>query len=91
MHNLFSYERVAQLSEQYSDFLNEVEYGIRLDEKTIEFLGEERAIKTYEEYETLYAESDFGVYIPESCWSKSHFDPEAHFQRCIASYGQEKD
>lgn len=78
----------------YPDFLDNVKYGIRLDGSTVEFLGKDRAIETYQKYETLYGDPDYGVYVPGLCWSKAisrGFDIETYFRRCIAAFGLEED
>lgn len=81
-----------EVQAQYPDFLDHVRCGIRLDGNTIEFLGKERAVKTYQKYETFYCDHDFGVFVPELCWSKEisrGFDKKAYFQRCIEAFGSE--
>lgn len=83
-----------EVQAQYPDFLEHIQCGIRLDGSTIEFLGKERATETFQKYEMFYGDPDFGVYVPELCWSKEisrGFDKSAYFQRCIKASGSEKD
>lgn len=80
-----------EVSKQYPDFLDNVQYGVRLDGHAIEFLGRNRAVETYQEYEAPYGDSDFSVYIPESCRGKTcPFDMDAYYLRCIAAFGPGK-
>ncbi len=80
-----------EASQEYPGFLDNVQYGIRLDGNSVEFLGRDRAIKTYREYEALYGDADFHVYVPELCRSKTcPFDMESYYRRCIAAFGSGK-
>lgn len=91
--DLGSARRKDELYKKQQSFLDNVWYGIRLDGSTIEFLGKERAVETYQKYEALYGDSDFGVYVPELCWSKEisrGLDIEAYLRRCTAALDLEK-
>lgn len=83
-------EQQDEVSRQYPDFLENVEFGIHLDGKTIEFLGRDRAIAAYQKYEALYDSPNISTYIPEL--NASHFyNAEAYFQRCLAAFKRDKD
>lgn len=91
--DLGSTPREDELYKKQQRFLDNVWYGIRLDGSTIEFLGKERAVETYQKYEALYGDSDFGIYVPELCWSKEisrGLDIEAYLRRCTAALDLEK-
>lgn len=77
----------------FPKFFDTVAYGIRLDGNTIEFLRKDRALETYQEYETLYGAPDSSIYT-QGCQTElktGAFDAASYLQRCIASFDQEND
>lgn len=75
----------------YPKFLEDVTCGVWLHDNAIEFLGKERAVEKYAQYDRLYSHPDFRVYVPESPVGKGFYDYPNYLRRCIASFGINPD
>ena len=76
----------------YPDFLENVICGVWLHDNAIEFLGKERAVEKYTEYDKLYSHPDFRVYVPESPVGKDLvYGDSDYLRRCIAAFGIDPD
>lgn len=75
-----NYERPAN----YPDFTENLEIGVWVHDKKVEFLSAENAARKYREYEKLYGEADGSVYCEKRYGSPEYFD---FYKKCLAANG----
>lgn len=77
--------------EVYADFTDNIQIGIWLHDKTVEFMNPKNAAKKYLEYAEKYEEKDPRIYVPDYYQDRNYFPcDEEYLSKCLELLNEDK-